>query len=214
MQASREAVLVKGNLQDLEAVYQLLIKQFPPEEIYKLEHMQQLMQNNQYVLLLYRREEDGAIVGYVTVYSAPDCDIVWLDLLAIAPQFQSQGYGRQMFQAVYQKYCGPYSGVLLCAEKVCKENPEQARVQQRRLDFYESLGMYPLHTEFELPIPSGGLPMVLLYKPRKQVTSLSRVTQLHLLTEMFDYCYHHIKHRGKLLAQAKGTIVDEHFHEG
>ena len=39
-------------------------------------------------------------------------------------------------------------------------------------------------------------------------------TQLHLLTEMFDYCYHHIKHRGKLLAQAKGTIVDEHFHEG
>mgnify|MGYP000358674930 CR=1 FL=1 len=76
---------------------------------------------------------------------------LWLDLLAILPPYQNDGYGGKLFEAIYQKYCGPFNGVLLCAERVDSKDPDYALQQERRLKFYEKHGAYRLKTDFILP---------------------------------------------------------------
>lgn len=203
--------LVLGNETDLPTIYDLIRKQFPKEEIYHIRNFIQMVNNNRYKILMYLRESDNQMVGYATTYSIPTCQTVWLDLFAVLPQYQSMGYGQKLFDAVYQKYCGPFDGLLLCAEKVDPNDPEKAKIQRRRLAFYEKVGAHLLKTQFLLPIETGGFPMHLLYKPKRGRQELSRENQLEIVHDMFDYCYGHIKHRQQLLAQFKDTMVDEVF---
>lgn len=203
--------LVLGGYDDLAVIYDLMRKQFPREEIYQIRDFIQMVNKDKYKMLLYWREADHKLVGYATTYSMPDCKTVWLDLFAVLPEFQSMGYGQKLFDAVYQKYCGMFDGLLLCAEKVDPSNPEQAEVQRRRLAFYEKVGAHVLQTDFLLPVEDGGFPMHLLFKPGRGVKTLSRENQMQIVQSMFAYCYGHIKHHQQLFQQFKDTIVDERF---
>ena len=205
--------LTLGGYDDLAVVYDLMRKQFPRDEIYQLRDFIQMVNKDKYKILLYRREADNQLVGYATTYSMPDCKTVWLDLFAVLPDFQSHGYGQKLFDAVYQKYCGMFDGLLLCAEKVDENDPEKAAVQRRRLAFYDRVGAHILHTDFQLPVESGGFPMYLLFKPGRGVKSLSRENQIQIIQNMFEYCYGHIKHRQQLFQQCKDTMIDETFFE-
>ena len=212
MQADAQSLRLElGTVEDLPVIYRCLQQQFPPDEFYCYERMQQMLNHNQYKILLYRQAEQ--LVGYATVCSMADCQTLWLDLLAVLPQYQSAGFGGKLFEAIYQKYCGPFRGMLLCAERVDSKDPEYARQQQRRLQFYEKHGAYRLKTDFLLPVPSGGLPMYLYYKPHKGILRLSRGEQVAMITEMFDYCYSHMKHAPQLLHDFNPTITDEVFLE-
>lgn len=204
--------LTLGREEDLPTVYDLMRKQFPPDEIYGLREFLQMYHNGSYKVLLYRRVSDDQLIGYATVYSMTECEIVWLDLFAVLPEFQASGYGTLLFDAVYQKYCAAnFDGLLLCAERVDPIDPEQATVQQRRLAFYNKVGAHVLQTDFLLPVPSGGFPMHLLYKLTKGMTLLPRETQALLLQRMFAYCYGHISHSQQLFETVRPTIVEEHF---
>lgn len=205
--------LTLGGYDDLAVVYDLMRKQFPRDEIYQLRDFIQMVNKDKYKILLYRRESDDKLVGYATTYSMPDCKTVWLDLFAVLPDFQSQGYGQKLFDAVYQKYCGMFDGLLLCAEKVDEDDPEKAVVQRRRLAFYDRVGAHILHTDFRLPVESGGFPMYLLFKPGRGVKTLSRENQIQIIQSMFEYCYGHVKHRQHLFQQCKDTMIDETFFE-
>ncbi|MDD5952314.1 MAG: GNAT family N-acetyltransferase [Oscillospiraceae bacterium] len=203
--------LVLGGYDDLAEVYDLMRKQFPRQEIYQIRDFIQMVNKDKYKILLYRRVEDDQLIGYATTYSMPDCKTVWLDLFAVLPEFQYQGYGQKLFDAVFQKYCGMFDGLLLCSERVDPSDPEKAKIQQRRLEFYHKVGAYVLHTDFQLPVESGGFPMYLLFKPNRGIHGLSREDQMRIVRNMFDYCYGHVKHRQALFQQFKDSIVDEIF---
>ncbi len=203
--------LTLGGYGDLAGVYDLIRKQFPREETYQLREFMQMVNKDKYKILLYQRESDQQRIGYATTYSIPSCKTVWLDLFAVLPEFQGKGYGQRLFEAVYQKYCGAYDGLLLCAEKVDGSDPAKAEVQRRRLAFYHKVGAAVLHTEFLLPVESGGFPMYLLYKPRHGVKRLPKESQMEIIQSMFEYCYGHIRHRQQLFQQFKHTMIDENF---
>ena len=123
-----------GSMEDLPTIFRCLQEQFPPDEFYNYERMEQMMHHNQYKILLYKRGDD--LIGYATVCSIAESQTLWLDLLAILPQYQNDGYGGKLFEAIYQKYCGPFNGMLLCAERVDSKDPDYALQQERRLKFY------------------------------------------------------------------------------
>ena len=205
--------LVLGTRADVSHIYELIQKQFPEEEIYQIRTFLQMMNNDRYKILLFRRESDFELIGYATTYSMPLCETVWLDLFAVLPQYQNKGYGQKLFNAVYQKYCASaYNGLLLCAEKVDESDPEKAEIQRRRLAFYKKVGAYILQTDFQIPQEDGGFPMYLLYKPRKNVHVLTRQNQMMIVGDMFDYCYKHVKHRQRLFNQIRHTMVEETFY--
>lgn len=200
-----------GSHEDLAMIHDLIRKQFPREEIYQIRDFIQMVNKDKYKILLYRRESDDALIGYATTYSMPTSQTVWLDLFAILPDYQGMGYGQRLFQAVYQKYCGMFDGLLLCAERVDPDDPEKAEVQRRRLAFYKKAGAHVLQTDFLLPTENGEFPMHLLFKPKRGMPELPRESQLQMVRDMFEYCYGHIKHRHELFQQMKDTITDENF---
>lgn len=211
IQPEEKLRLTLGSYKDLAMIHDLMRKQFPREEIYQIRDFIQMVNKDKYKILLFRRESDDQLIGYATIYSMPTCQTVWLDLFAILPEYQCRGYGQKLFDAVYHKYCGMFDGLLLCAERVDPNDPEKAKIQQRRLNFYKKVGAYVLQTDFQLPAEKGGFSMHLLYKPKRGLQELSRESQLQIMRDMFEYCYGHIKHRHELFNQFKDTIVDENF---
>lgn len=202
--------LRQGALSDLPLIYSHLQAQFPPDEFYSQARMEQMLQQGDYQILLYQTQEE--LVGYATVYHMKRSNALWLDLLAVLPEHQNGGYGGRLFEAIFAKACqAGLQGMLLCAERVDAEDPEQAQLQIRRLQFYERHGAHRLHTDFLLPIPSGGLPMYLYYKPCADISCLPAAQQAQMLREMFASCYCHIAHAEQLLKTFNGTVVDESF---
>ena len=99
-----------GSMEDLPTIFRCLQEQFPPDEFYNYERMEQMMHHNQYKILLYKRGDD--LIGYATVCSIAESQTLWLDLLAILPQYQNDGYGGKLFEAIYQKYFVPNVSIL------------------------------------------------------------------------------------------------------
>ena len=213
MEAEQESFrLTLGKNTDVETIYKLIQTQFPREEIYQIHNFMQMMNNDRYKILLFRRESDEKLIGYATTYCMPLCETVWLDLFAVLPEYQNKGYGQKLFDAVYHKYCASYNGLLLCAEKVDESDPAKAEIQRRRLAFYEKVGAFRLQTDFQIPQEDGGFPMYLLFKPKKNIHVLTRENQMMIVRDMFDYCYKHIKHRQHLFNQIRQTMVQETFY--
>ena len=127
------ASIMLGTVEDLPQIYADMEQQFPPDEMYKYKNLLHLLHGDKYKILLYKRDSDGELLGYALVYTVENCNILWLDYIAILKQHQSHGYGNQLFNALWHKYCGPFDGILFSVEHVCKENPSLAKRQERRI---------------------------------------------------------------------------------
>ena len=77
------ATISLGQADDLPRVYEDMKLQFPPSELYPYKETLQLLYNNQYKLLLYKRDSDQALLGYALVYIAEDANTVWLDYICL-----------------------------------------------------------------------------------------------------------------------------------
>lgn len=211
MNFASDASLFLGGTEDFPQIYEYMKKQFPPNEMYSFKTFIQLFNNNQYKILLYKRNTDNVLVGYALVYTIESSNILWLDYIAILPEYSSHGYGSSLFKALWQKYCGPFDGILFSVEHVSQTNPELAERQKRRLNFYARLGAHKLNANFLLPCDDGSLPMYLYYKPCRDCALISRSVQIQSITQMYDYCFFNLKHRKGLLPLYKDTILDEKF---
>ena len=203
------ASIMLGTVEDLPQIYADMEKQFPPDEMYKYKNLLHLLHGDKYKILLYKRNSDGELLGYALVYTVENCNILWLDYIAILKEHQTHGYGAQLFNALWHKYCGPFDGILFSVEHVCKENPSLAKRQERRIQFYEHLGAYRLHADFQLPCENGALPMYLYFKPRRGLCTISRTVQIQAIRQMYEYCFFYLHHYKDLLARFKPTILDE-----
>ena len=205
------ATISLGQADDLPRVYEDMKLQFPPSELYPYKETLQLLYNNQYKLLLYKRDSDQALLGYALVYIAEDANTVWLDYIAVLKQYHGQGYGSAIFNALWQKYCGPFDALLFSVEHVCTDDPELARQQELHLKFYEKMGAYQLRAEYLQPTEDGAFPMYLYCKPRRGMSMISREVQMQTISQMYEYCFEYLPHIGELLPRFKKTIVDEFF---
>lgn len=211
MEVTPAAGIVLGEIEDLPRIYEDMEQQFPPNELYRYQIFLQLLNNSKYKILLFQRGTDGELLGYALVYTMENCNILWIDYLAVLKKYQSQGLGKSLFKALWQKYCGPFDGLLFSVEYVSQSDPVLAEQQKNRIKFYEQLGAHRLKAGFLQPCDEGGFPMYLYFKPRCGFITLSRAAQIQAITQMYDYCFFYLKERKKLLPSYKNTITDEQF---
>lgn len=208
----QEFILVEGNTKDFETIYADMLGQFHADELCPYDWFTDLIKNKKYKLLLYKQKEGQEIVGYALMYPAKQANVVWLDYLAILPEYHSCGFGSRIFRDIGAFYCGPYDGVILCAERVDPEDPALAKQQTRRLAFYERLGVRTLHADFCWPCQNeGAVPMHLLFWPRADVTALSAQKQKKAVEEIFSEVLAYLPHCQRLLREMEPSMQDEVF---
>ncbi len=181
--------LERTNVQHLDLIYQDMERQFPPSERKPKELLRKLIQHHCYDLVL--AYEQGQPVGYILLCPTP-AYTVWLDYIAVFPQFHSHGYGSKMLQQLCKVYPA-YAGCLLEVEQADPAIPNTLR----RIRFYESLGCkrYPFY--YALPTPDGSLRMDLYWMPWK--TSELTLDSLQLsIQHAFQTIHQDIPHREKV----------------
>nr|WP_319489816.1 GNAT family N-acetyltransferase [uncultured Caproiciproducens sp.] len=213
MSLAPDTTIVLGGKENLALIYEDMEQQFPPCELYKFTKLVQLVNNGKYKILLYKRLSDNELIGYALVYTIENCNILWLDYLAVLKKYQSSGYGSTLFQLLWQKYCGPFDGILFSVEYVSQSDPVLAKQQKLRISFYERLSAHRLHTKYLQPCDDGSFPMHLYFKPRCGFITISRALQIQAISQMYDYCYFYLNHRRELLPQFRESIIDEKFND-
>lgn len=169
----------KGHIDD---VYLAMTKEFPENELKTYEQFRALVEAGQYdVLLAY----DSEIVGYALIFRAEKSKQLWLDFIAILPDFQSKGYGSVFFNKIRQYYGAEYGGMFFEVEI-----PDGIQKnQERRLAYYRRLGSEILPIQYALPTVEGAFPMHLMFVGN--ATGDVRET----VREAFDYIHSDIENR-------------------
>lgn len=206
-----EAGIVLGSIDDFPQIYEDMKRQFPQDEMYEYRDFLRMFNQGRYKPLLYRRTADSELLGYALIYVPESGNVVWMDYLAVMQPYQSHGYGQKLFQAVWQKYCGPFDGVIFSVEHVAGDDPHLAQRQMRRIGFYEKLGAKRLRAAFLQPCDGGSFPMYLYFKPKNGHICFSRAAQIESITQMYSYCCSQFKSSRELLLRFKETIADERF---
>lgn len=200
--------LKEGNIDELKGIYSKLQKDFAPDELKSLMHLELLMTQNKYKLILARDRLLNELVGYAFVYEISDPKTLWLDYMVIENRFQGLGYG----SLLYEKIAELYSDILgiFSEVEIPDDKDEQYYNQQlRRIKFYERLGARKLPFEYCLPTYDDGLPMYLYFRlsgPAKHITGQQIK---NAVGSAFDYIHSDIKHRDKIREYCFASIPDE-----
>ena len=119
---------------ELTALYRSeLVRAFPPSELKPLKSMLNLMEGDRYEALgMY--DEDG-LHGYALTWLEPGIPFALLDYFGTLEGQRGSGLGTKMLDLLAEHYRN-YRGIFGEAEGVFSPDPEEAKLQQRRLDFY------------------------------------------------------------------------------
>lgn len=172
-----------GTLND---VYPFMVKEFPQNELKKYEVFENLVEKGQYdIVLAY----DEKLVGYAFVLRVEATKKLWLDFIAILPEFQSMGYGSLFFNELFKRYQPTYTGMFFEVEI-----PENNAVNQlRRVQYYTRLGAEILPVNYALPTYEGPFPMYLMYLGE----TLEQIKDT--VTGAFNYIHYDIEGKDKIL---------------
>lgn len=127
----RLKVLTAG---ELTALYQTeLVNAFPPSELKPLKSMLTLMEGKRYEALgMY---DEKGLHGYALTWLEPGIPFALLDYFGTLEGQRGSGLGTKMLDLLAEHYRN-YRGIFGEAEGVFSPDPEEAQLQQRRLDFY------------------------------------------------------------------------------
>ena len=123
---------------ELTALYQTeLVNAFPPSELKPLKSMLTLMEGGRYEALgMY--DEEG-LHGYALTWLEPGIPFALLDYFGTLEGQRGNGLGTRMLDLLAEHY-RDYRGIFGEAEGPFSPDPEEAKLQQRRLDFYARNG--------------------------------------------------------------------------
>ena len=124
--------------QELTDLYRTeLVNAFPPSELKPLKSMLNLMEGDRYEALgMY--DKDG-LHGYALTWLEPGIPFALLDYFGTIEGQRGSGLGTRMLDLLAEHYRS-YRGIFGEAEGVFSPDPEEAKLQQRRLDFYHRNG--------------------------------------------------------------------------
>ncbi|HEX2925463.1 MAG TPA: GNAT family N-acetyltransferase [Ruminiclostridium sp.] len=198
--------LKEGKIDELKYIYGKLQKDFAPDELKKLTHLELLMSENKYRLLLAQDKTINKTVGYAFVYEITEPKTLWLDYMVIESKFQSAGYG----SVLYEKIAGFYPGILGVFSEVEIPDPTDVTYtnQLRRIRFYERLGAKRLSFDYRLPTYDGGLPMYLYFRASAPVNHLTGQEIKEAVNSAFEYIHSDIRHREKIREECFKSIPD------
>jgi len=128
-------VLTAGELAELYRTE--LVRAFPPDELKPLKSMLTLMEQGRYQALGLADEQ--GLHGYALFWLEPGIPFALLDYFGTLEGQRGQGLGSRMLDLLADFY-KDYRGIFGEAEGIVSPDPEEARLQARRLDFYARNG--------------------------------------------------------------------------
>lgn len=132
--------LILCNPQEITYIYNNYIKNdFPPAEVKPLSRILMLYEKNLYfVYALYEKDE---LLSYAFFSSAPGCEYVLLDYLAVVSGKRNMGIGAKMLDFLKAEICKNFNGILLESENpdFAKDEKEK-EIRERRISFYLRCG--------------------------------------------------------------------------
>ena len=118
------------NINDFDAVYDIMQQSFPSDEYRPYEEQKSLFKNNEYRILA-SRDNDNNIIAFIALWKF---DLfVYIEHFAVSPLFRNAGIGSLILKDVADMY-----GNSLCLEV---EPPDDA-LSLRRIEFYKRCGFY------------------------------------------------------------------------
>ncbi len=200
--------IVEGGLEDLKVVYERFKQDFDADERKDFHQLETLIRMKNYKLLLGKFEESGGFIGYAFVFELEKIDALWLDYLAIHPEFQNDGFGTLFFQKIANSNMNKIG---IFTEVEIPEIGEARETKIRRIHFYERMGAKKLKTRYIFPSNNGGLPMYLYFTPADNVKILPKESIKEAITAVFDTIHSDAENRKKILDKIIPTISDEYF---
>lgn len=157
----RRILAVSGDAENLPALYEHLLRNFPKARLHSYEQFDYLLRETGYKLMLLEWEGTRELIGYCFSYPVMGTGVVWLDYLTILEQHQGQDYEQIFFTMILNHYREHGDAFLFIAEKPdgFHGNPANGA------SLYDGQGARFLSTCFFLPTPDGIEEMNLLLLP-------------------------------------------------
>ncbi|WP_342433175.1 GNAT family N-acetyltransferase [Neobacillus sp. FSL H8-0543] len=203
--------IVEGSLEELKAFYPRFQADFAADELKDYEHLEILVGKKRYKFLLAKHKLSNEIVGYAFIYEIAQLKALWLDYMAIVPEFRNGGYGSIFFNKIAEFKQEGILGLFLEVEIPEEtEGPTRAE-QQRRISFYERLGAEKLAINYELPTKNGGFPMNLFFRPTTTIQVLPKGKIKEAILSAFEYIHSDVSNREDILDKFLPSIGDEYL---
>lgn len=118
------------NINDFDAVYDIMQQSFPSDEYRPYEEQKSLFDNDEYNIYV-QKEDDGNIIAFIAVWDFNS--FVYIEHFAVDPSYRNGGVGSSILRDITEIY-----GDNLCLEV---ELPN-SDVSVRRIGFYKRCGFY------------------------------------------------------------------------
>ena len=141
--------LVKVDIKKFKhIIYPEYVKLFPEVERKSYRRIKKAVKNK--ISKIIEIVADEQFVGFMIINTLENNPYVQLDYLAILPNHQNKGYGKEAIKLLKKQYEN-YNGIFIEVEKLgLGKNEEVNRIREKRVSFYENLGFYKMNFELEL----------------------------------------------------------------
>ena len=129
-------------------IYPEYVKLFPEVERKSYRRIRKAVKNK--ISKIIEIVADEQFVGFMIINTLENNPYVQLDYLAILPNHQNKGYGKEAIKLLKKQYEN-YNGIFIEVEKLgLGKNEEENRIREKRVSFYENLGFYKMNFDLEL----------------------------------------------------------------
>jgi ribosomal protein S18 acetylase RimI-like enzyme len=208
---SEDSKIVRGSIDDLRLIYANFERDFPKNERKDLAHLEKLLIENKYSLILSKHKASEEIIGYALLYKNEINKTLWLDYLAIEEKYQSLGYGTFLFNKIIESEAKGLTGVFMEVEIPDINSDANYNNQIRREKFYERLGAKKLGFDYVLPTNQGGIPLNLYFKPLLNINLLSKEIIKDTIYTVFNDIHSDVKNRDLISQSFVNEINDVYF---
>ena len=168
------------NLAEFKIVYDMMLKEFPPEEVKNRKQMISLLVNGKYKAYLARLKNrnagDNSFVGYALGYLDNDSNAFFLDYIQISSDYQNCGFGSQFLNLLQENVVKGNNPIGILFE-IEKPDDGGTGIKSKRLKFYTTNGAHKLNFDYYLPIPveqGTKFPLDLMFIPKPNVEKVSK----------------------------------------
>lgn len=129
-------------------IYPEYVKLFPEAERKSYHRIKKAVKNK--ISKIIEIVVDEQFVGFMIINTLENNPYVQLDYLAILPNHQNKGYGKEAIKRLKKQYEN-YNGIFIEVEKIgLGQNEKENRMREKRVKFYENLGFYKMNFDLEL----------------------------------------------------------------
>lgn len=129
-------------------IYPEYVKLFPEVERKSYRRIKKAVKNK--LSKIIEIVADEQFVGFMIINTLENNPYVQLDYLAILPNHQNKGYGKEAIKLLKKQYEN-YNGIFIEVEKLgLGKNEEENRIREKRVSFYENLGFYKMNFDLKL----------------------------------------------------------------